>query len=163
LREETDKENPVRMKLDFNNPINKEYLVKIIKNTNTSYPHVDTSIYKNQWMNGQITLVDDVEINWNITDMAVKKDIKKRNSRGKYKFKTKVKVKHLLRLTIAFPKVNFNLTKTPTDFPYMDKDEFHVFKLKGKTYSDNMDTSLDMNYFLDAIATSFSYIQPINE
>jgi len=66
-----------------------------------------------------------------------------------------------MRLTIAFPKSNFKLVNTPKDFPYIDKNDSHIFKLKGKTNSDSLDTTIDMNYFLDAIATAFSCVQPL--
>jgi hypothetical protein len=161
LREETDKENTIEMKLDFNNPLSKDYLIKKIDNTSKSYPKVDTYIYKNQWINANTKLLEDVEVEWNITDMIVKKHVTKRSSSGKYKTKTKIKIKHGMRLTIAFPKSNFKLVNTPKDFPYIDKNDSHIFKLKGKTNSDSLDTTLDMNYFLDAIATAFSCVQPL--
>jgi hypothetical protein len=161
LREETDKENTIDMKLNFNNPLNKDFLIKKIDNTSKSYPKVDTYIYKNQWINANTKLLEDVEIDWNITDMVVKKHITKRSSSGKYKTKTKIKIKHGMRLTIAFPKSNFKLVNTPKEFPYIDKNDCHVFKLKGKANSDSLDTTMDMNYFLDAIANAFSCVQPI--
>jgi len=162
LREETDKENPITMKLDFNNPLNKDYLLKKIDNKSKSYPKVDTYIYQHPWINATTKLSDDVEIDWSITDLLVKKHVTKLSSSGKIKTKNKIKIKHSLHLSVAFPKANFNLIETPKDFVYVDKNDCHTFKLKGKTFSESTDSSLDMNYFLGAIAASFKCIQPTN-
>jgi len=160
LQEETDKENPIAMKLDFNNPLAKNYLVKKINNTNKSYPKVDTYIYQHPWINANTKLLDDVEIDWGITDLIVKKHITKRSSSGKYKTKNKIKIKHSLRLMVAFPKSNFTMLHTPEGCIYADKNNCHTFKIKGKSFSESLDTTIEMNYFLEAIANAFKCVQP---
>jgi hypothetical protein len=161
LREETNKENPIEMKLDFNNPLTNVYLLKTINHVGNSYPKVDTYIYQHPWISASTKLNDEVGIDWNITDMLVKKHIKKISSSGKIKTKNKIKIKHSLRLAVTFPKANFKLIETQKNLVYVDKDECHTFKLKGKTFSETTDTTLEMNYFLNAIATSFKCVQPI--
>jgi hypothetical protein len=152
LKEETNDEEKISLKMEFKKPLDKSYLVQNIPNSNRGYPKVVTDIYKIPWMEGSAKMNDGTTIYWSFEDVICQKKVTKQNARGKIKVKTKNKVKHDIGLKMDVPKASYELKAVPADQIYTESADHHEFKIKGKTFSTEVQGSPDINYFLGLIA-----------
>jgi len=155
LKEEASDEEKMTMKLDFSNPLTQPYLVKNIPNTSSGYPKITINYYKINWMSGEITLSDGTNISWQLEDFICEKKAVKRNARGKIKNKTKYKIKQDVSMKFNVLKSRYQYVGTP-DSNYKDAGEYHQLKVKGRAIATELDTSMDLSYFLGVIGNNYN-------
>ncbi|WP_020531708.1 SdpI family protein [Flexithrix dorotheae] len=170
LKEESRKKEKIDLEINLNNPCEKDNIVETIPNSNKKYPKVKTTFYDLQWMSGKAKLQDQTQLHWTVNDLVRKRDITKKNPRGKIKFKTKYKVKHNVNLKLSIPKESYELVKNPNEnqpvngaykMAYVSSDRFHVFKIRSTDVSATLDESVKLNHFLGTITKAYKHVKPI--
>ncbi len=161
LLEEANKEKKITYNLNVKNPVRKDNISEIIPNTNKRYPKIKTTFYKSEWMEASAEFSDGVKLNWDIEDVIRKRNITKISRSGKTKYKVKYKIKHIINMQVQLPKSKYQLTADPTSFLYKDSNNYHVLKIKGKAISNSLVQGLDINAFLELVASAYSKFKPI--
>jgi len=161
IKEECDDNAKGQIKLDASNPINPKKITNTLKNKNSGLPQITTTIYTHPWLSADFVLLDGTALQLEITDTVLKKNIKKRGSSGKIKYKTKTKIKHRLDLKLCFKKDRYSIASLNPAFQHMDMPDYHAFKLKDKLMSDSVDQSIPVQHVLSMIAGAYKNVKPI--
>ncbi len=161
LKEESDENAKARIKFDASPPISDKKLVKTTDNNNSGYPKVKTSFYNYPWLEAEVMLADGTALQLEFTDFIAKKNITKRGSSGKIKYKTKVKIKHSIGLKISFRKDHYQIENKNGNFIYTDSAEYHQFKTKKKLITFSIDESIPFNDVLGIISGAYQDVKAI--
>jgi len=100
-------------------------------------------------------LSDGTNISWQLEDFICEKKAVKRNARGKIKNKTKYKIKQDVSMKFNVLKSRYQYVGTP-DSNYKDAGEYHQLKVKGRAIATELDTSMDLSYFLGVIGNNYN-------
>jgi hypothetical protein len=161
IKEECEEEAKGRIKFDASNPISPKKITNTFKSTNTGLPHVTTTVYTHPWLDAEFVLLDGTGLQLEFTDTILKKNIKKRGSSGKIKFKTKTKIKHSLEMRMSFKKDKYSLASLNAAYEYVDTPDYHSFKLKHKVESISVDQSVPVQHVLSMIGGAYQNVKPI--
>ncbi|MBX2842881.1 MAG: hypothetical protein KTR26_14015 [Flammeovirgaceae bacterium] len=170
LKEESRKKEKIDLEVNLNDPCKEENIVETIPNSNKNYPKIKTTFYGIQWMSGKARLQDQTQLQWTVNDLVRKRDVTKKNPRGKIKYKTKYKVKHNVNLKLSIPKESYELVQDPNEnqptngpykMGYSSSDRFHVFKIRSTDVSATLDESIKLNHFLGIITKAYKHVKPI--
>jgi len=161
LKEESSDDAKAKIKFDASSPISDKKMVKTTNSENRGYPKIKTSFYNHPWLNAEFQLADGSFIILDFTDFIVKKNITKRGSSGKIKYKTKIKIKHNLGIKISFRKDHYHLQTSNGGFHYADSPDYHQFKTKRKTITFSIDESIVFNDVLGLISSSYQNVKAI--
>jgi hypothetical protein len=162
IKEECADEAKGRIKLDASNPINPKKITNTLRSTNKGLPQVTTTVYSNPWLDADFLLIDGTGLQLEFTDTVLKKNIKKRGSSGKIKYKTKTKIKHRLEMKISFKKDRYSLSGSNPAYQYIDMQDYHVFKVKHKLESISVEQSIPVQDVLSMIAGAYQNVKILN-
>ncbi|MDG9666415.1 hypothetical protein ONV78_01625 [Hahella sp. CR1] len=101
LRQDADAETPLKLKVDLLGPELLSKRINFVKAGN-KYPKVEESMFSDPWFQGSLSLADGSVLNWEVLDMVRRRNIRKRNPRGKIKMKTKYKIKTRMDVSLSY-------------------------------------------------------------
>ncbi|WLQ12982.1 hypothetical protein O5O45_24955 [Hahella aquimaris] len=101
LRQDANPETPLKLKVDLLGPELLSKRVNFVKAGN-KYPKVEESMFSDPWFQGSLSLADGSVLNWEVLDMVRRRNIRKRNPRGKIKMKTKYKIKTRMDVSLSY-------------------------------------------------------------
>jgi hypothetical protein len=164
MKEECDDNAKGHIKFDASNPINPKKIINTTKtNPNGSgLPEVTTTFYHHPWLNTEFIMADGTALQLEFTDNIQKKNIKKRGSSGKIKYKSKIKIKHRLEMKLSFKKDKYSLSEINKAYEYSEDGENHLFKLKNRLESYSTEQSIPVQEVLSMMAGAYQNVKPLN-
>jgi hypothetical protein len=102
LGQDCKKTQKIEMAFDFSNalqPVSDDRIPEFHP------PVTKLKMSEQTWFNGQYSMLDDSVVRFSFTKLVTEKTVKKRNRRGKVKWKTKVKYKHSAELILKVSKL----------------------------------------------------------
>jgi hypothetical protein len=106
LREDMAPEAPLTLRLDLRGgEINAKRVDqrKLDRPPGKGAPSTTEATYADPWLGGAAELADGSRLEWTVTDELRKREVSRRNPRGKLKTKAKYKVKRQIDVRLAFP------------------------------------------------------------
>ncbi len=107
MRDDISERDPVRLEIDLSG-LNKDKATQR-ERQRKHYPKTDTTYYTNPWFTLDARLVDKTRLNCAIIDQVRRKEVTKKNPRGKIKTKVKSKTKRIIRGELGFSAASYAL------------------------------------------------------
>jgi hypothetical protein len=122
--------------------------------------------YTDPWISGATTLADGSKLDWEIVDHIRRRDVTKRNARGKTKYKTKYKIRRQIDVKIGFPIDDYAMavdkstgTGTASDRMAIKQGaKRNVYKMRRVVVESIPDAVLDLKQFVDPIAAAYRQV-----
>jgi len=145
---------PFQMRMDFSNPIKKDYLSQTIEEEKER----PSNIYKHHWMDGNMVFNDGVKIAWQIEDVIRKEDIDVQDTASRMEFSGKYQIHHLLNMHFSAPKERFN----PENKDMMETDDgkYYITSIHKKDISDSLDEGMAPEVFISSIQEGYHFVKP---
>ena len=128
------------------------------------YKIVDTH-YRDAWFEGSARLADGTVVRWSVVDQVCESKRRKKNPRGKIKFKTRHMKRSLVEVAVGLSYKRYLVQEPSKPPPPGRKLEFDpsakraTVKVSSKWKQKSLDP-IDPKLLIDAIATAYSYAQP---
>ncbi|WP_428243608.1 hypothetical protein [Gynuella sp.] len=108
LQQDSRSDQPLSMELDLRGF---DQVSKRVRHTaaGKQYPRVEESLFQDPWCRGQLTLCDESVLSWQVQEIVRERKIRKKNARGKIKFKTKYKCRTRLNFSLSFKHNRYQL------------------------------------------------------
>ncbi|AJQ92763.1 hypothetical protein [Gynuella sunshinyii] len=108
LQQDSHPDQPLSMELDLRGF---DQVSKRVRHTaaGKQYPKVEESLFQDPWCQGQLTLCDNSVLSWQVQEIVRQRKIRKKNARGKIKFKTKYKCRTRLEFSLSFKHNRYQL------------------------------------------------------
>jgi len=161
LKEEIDQEQKVYLHLDLSQINQEAYLKETIPVKSSALPKILTKIYELNWIKASMQMVDGTDIEWEITDKVRIRNITKRGSSGKIKYKTKIKTKHTIILTSSFSKSKYTCIANPTEISPKSDSSNWVLRQKNKLVSLALDEVFQLEKLLEPIGNCYRKVKPL--
>ena len=154
LQQQGSVSQPFHLRMDFSNPIKKEYLTQTIEEEKEEL----VNLYKQHWMDGKLVFNDGVKITWEIKDV-----IKKKESQGIEKAidevaTGKLEIQHILNMHFSAPKANFIAVNK--DMMETDDGNFYIVSIHKKDMSENLDEGMTLQVFLSSVEEGYNFVEP---
>ena len=165
LKEDISRKSKIYLKASFEKHDTAEYKVNEIP-AGKKYPKIVESHFKIPRIQLKTTLVDSTQIQLDYSDLVRKKDITKKNPRGKIKNKVKYKIKHLVLIKLYYSNGVYHKLENidlPADVIYTSKEQSHCFKTKLSEVTTDKEHCLPTKKILAAIARIYKCVQPIGK
>ncbi|UZR92419.1 hypothetical protein [Chondrinema litorale] len=166
IKEDIPKKSKVQIKASFEESDQQEYIVDQKQGNNKGYPKIKETYFKIPRLEFKATLIDGTQIHLEYTDFVRKRNVTKRNPRGKIKHKVKYKIKHLVQIKLFFHNGIYNVGGSldlPKNIAYTTKGQTHCFKTKlVEIVPDEMDC-MPTKKVLAAIAGIYKRVQPVGK
>lgn len=143
-----------------------EYKIKDVPNRNDGYPKIQEKHYKVPRISFNSIFIDNTSLLLTLTDLVRKRDITKRNPRGKIKRKIKYKVKQVGIVKVQFKKSIYQLkaeVPTPENIVMAENENAYVFKAKVSEITTDLEHRMNPNKILKAIGHIYNLVQPIGK
>jgi len=160
IKHDVHKKEKIMIRVDFSNPINKNYLRETIPAKGLRYPRIKTTYYALPYFFFFFTMEDGSEVDFEAEDLIRQRNITKVGSSGKIKSKVKYKIKHTFDLKIAFPKKRYDYLDS-NNVMYNDLPEYHQLRLKKKIISTQLETIQTPEILLSIFAGAYQNVKPI--
>lgn len=167
LREDMEDKERLSLKVDLRGAKEKSKLQsKERKRTrNLAIHKLVESIYVDPWLQGSARLADGILIHWKIIDTLRHRDITKRGSSGKLKFKTKSKVKRLYEVQLTVPKKRYALEEGDAwdgdNVKVNHKDSKSTVRVRRVEVSRTTGRPAELRPFLQMIASVYKQVKPV--
>ncbi len=166
LKQDIAASESVRVRLDLKQPMHAE------KRVGESPPYqlgryykiVDTH-YRDPWFEGSARLIDGTVVRWSVVDQVCESKRRKKNPRGKIKFKTRHMKRSLVEVAVGLSYKRYQVQEPNTRPSAGQKLEFEptakraTVKVSSKWKQKSLDP-IDPKLLIDAIATAYSCAQP---
>lgn len=167
MREDILPGKKVSLDIDCKGPLHPHLITeKIPKPKRGRLPRIGTTFYTYPWMKGEATLKDQTRLAWEIVSIVRHRDITKRGSSGKIKYKDKYKTKHRVSLRANFPKSIYKpIANVPAHVSIIEKEQSWEVRVKkqeiqqGKNFEKKW---MRPRTYLDAVSTAFRSMQLIS-
>lgn len=168
LREDMAPDAPVTLRLDLRGGtldqkrVSRQALPPL---SGRGAPQITESLYEDAWLAGTAELADGARLELAIVDQIRKRDIARRNRRGKLKTKAKYKVKACVDVQVAFPDDYAPLTAGerrdgPGRLAVLPGERRTKVKLRQTFERHHPAAPLAVRPLLDLIATAYSQVAP---
>jgi hypothetical protein len=114
------------------------------------YKVIDT-LYVDPWFSGSAVLADGTKLRWRVVDHMHQKKGRKKNARGKIKFKTKVKRKTVAVVTLAFPTKEYAVRSGAN----VKRDEKRTTMTLARKHKSAGEESAALDLLVDIIADGY--------
>ena len=169
LREEMEPAEPLYLRMDFRSGTIKEKETAYLGPDETKARYrrpanvlkVKETHYTNAWMEGRARLTGGSILEWQIVDNTRQRNITKRGSSGKTKFKTKYKVKTLIDARLQLPREDYALLPGGAGLVRGEKvatrsgEKRNLIRVRRAIISSTVDPEPDLRRFLDLVAGAF--------
>ncbi|MCP4658844.1 MAG: hypothetical protein GY856_25820 [bacterium] len=169
LREEMDPKEKLALTMDFRGGTHKS---KIQDETEQDpgrfrYPKIKETQYLDPWFDGRAQLADGGALEWHVVDRIRKRVITKKNLRGnKVKTKTKYKGKRLMDVRLGLRQKEYGLARgaeaaaggSQVRVAVREGESRNLFKLRRVTTFSELDSVVDLDEFLDLLATAYRQV-----
>ncbi len=136
--------DPLYLKMDFANPINKN---------NLSRDADGKRIYKHHWMHGEITFTDQVNITWEIEDIVKEVERSLQDKAKRLDLLKKNAITHQLTMHFTLAKDLFEIHEQEPSIT--DTGDYFKIKLSRKDTSKSIDEGMVPSVFLDTIKEGY--------
>jgi hypothetical protein len=167
LREDHDPEKPLELKIDLTGAQqgSKEIGKGEPYKKGAYYRIVDT-FYDDPWLEGRARFADGADVRFTVIDHVRDSHKRKRNYRGKIKFKRRAKKKTELAVEISFPVRNYSPATAPAPTVGVKKESVKpgesrtVVRLNRIVPADRLDATPHIDYLLELIAAAYARVDP---
>lgn len=133
------------------------------------WPKVTERHFADPWLSGEARLADESRLHWELVEHLRRRDMRRRNRRGKVKHKTKYKVKHLLTVRLGLPHETY--ATEGADAPATQGDRLvvrpgerrDVVRVRRVVEARSADAPLEIGHFLDLVGQAYQRAQPAQE
>lgn len=172
LREEMEPGEPLHLRMDFRSGTIKEKETAYLGpgETKARYRHASNVMkikethYVNAWMEGRAQLAGGEILEWQITDNTRQRNITKRGSSGKTKFKTKYKVKTIIDARLQLPRSDYAIMSGGPSSNRGEKiatrsgEKRNLIRVRRAIISSQVDPEPDIKEFLNLLAGAFKRV-----
>ncbi|MGK7393828.1 MAG: hypothetical protein ACNS62_04615 [Candidatus Cyclobacteriaceae bacterium M3_2C_046] len=145
---------PLQLKIDFRPSKMQELVDK------TQFQNRTIKQFKPQYLSGAVTLKDSTQLEFHLLDDLKRLNIKKRNARGKIKYKNKIKCTHFLLIKLTLMKAYYSLKNETAPDIMVDQDHKKlVLKTKIKVKSTEADKVLPFEDFLKLLEKLYACVE----
>ena len=167
LREDTPRDAPLHVQIDFAKPIVKAKQVsKKPPYQKGRYHRVVDTLYRDAWFSGSAQLADGSRLRWEVVEDIVVSHCRKRNPRGKIKLKTKHAKRSQLHVSVALPRRNYQfgeIEKSPgTRAAVSVNDKRTLVKLSHKLKSRSLEP-FDVRELINLVSAAYRPVSPANQ
>jgi len=156
VQEDVRPDTTLQLDVDARDPVRKEFFVDKTGTSSRQYKN-----YHQQWLEGDLTLVDNAKLFFKAEKFVSKVKITKTNMRGKRKTKHKIKFKGIAQLRMVVSKSQYELTgQSAANVSVTELDDSFVVKAKYK-YKDGKLVSLPIYEFINLIHSMYSTLKPV--
>jgi hypothetical protein len=134
-----------------------------------SYPKITRTHFIDNWLSGSATLFDGTKISFSAIDRVVKTDKKKKNPRGKIKYKTKYKVKSSIKVGVAMKTKNYQLNNVTglkdqgLKIKQKQKDKREAVTASKTLIFSSIEASLEPSFLLELLGKVLMSAQPARQ
>lgn len=167
LREDHDPDKPLELSIDFTGAKQRSKEAgKSEPYKKGAYYRVVDTFYDDPWLDGRALFADGAEVRFTVIDHLRDSHKRKRNYRGKVKFKTKAKKKTELAVEISFPVRNYAPVSKPVPSTGIKKESVKpgedrtVVRLTRVVPADGLDAAPHIDYLLELIAAAYARVDP---
>ena len=168
LREDMESTAPLALKCDLRGGQLEEKKTGAATSLPAGYGVVSATqtLYTDPWISGATTLADGSKLDWEIVDHIRRRDVTKRNARGKTKYKTKYKIRRQIDVKIGFPIDDYAMavnkatgSGTATDrMAVKEGAKRNIYKMRRVVVESVPDAILDLKQFIDPIAGAYRQV-----
>lgn len=156
IREDFDRDKPVRVKLDLSPPTAKEKKLREEPAYKSgAYHKVIDTYFVDPWMTGDGVLRDGTRLRWSIVDSIRERKKTKSNARGKTKTKTKYVKKTEIEVQVGLQKKRYELDMEPT----RSDEKRNTVNVTRNLRTDSLDP-ISPNEVIEAVASVFRNARP---
>ncbi len=166
LREDVSKNKRLSIQATLKEADSEEYKIKEIPFEGKGYPKINELHYKIPRIILSTTLIDNTALLLTTTDFVRKRNITKKNPRGKIKYKTKFKVKQVVIVKLQFKKSIYQLKEDisiPENIIFAENDEAFIFKAKVAEVARDVEHCMKPNKVLKAVGSIYKLVKPIGK
>jgi hypothetical protein len=147
---------PFPLKMDFSNPIKKDYLTQTVEEEKEKPIHV----YKHHWMDGNLEFKDGVKITWEINDVIKKKEVHTIEEVIVEDVLSKYEIQHVLNMHFSAPKEYF--VALNKDMMETDDGKYYIVSIHKKDIKEGLDEGMTPQVFLSSVEEGYRYVKPKN-
>lgn len=168
LREELPPETPVTLRLDLSGAQQAHKRLGE-RRWDTGWPKVKEQQFADPWLSGEARLADDSRLHWDLVDHLRRRDVRRRNARGKIKRKTKYRVKRHLTVRLGLPHESYATASAPAATQPGDRlavrpgERRDVVRVRRVIEARSPDAPLAIEHFLDLVGQAYQRAQPARE
>ena len=158
MKDSLDPKTKIYLKMDFSMPVKKHNIVQHQENERLG----TITVYRVNWMIGEIELKFGQKLKWEITDEVKEMLGKITDKATKMKINAEYQVSHMLNFYFYAPKESFNRVDA-SDKSVMEQDEFYVFNIQKKDSSKSLEEGMEKEVFLEALDEANSKFEKISQ
>jgi len=168
LREEMDPKEKLALTMDFRGGNHKSKIQDETKHDpgRFRYPKIKETHYLDPWFDGRAQLADGGILEWHVVDRIRKREITKKTPRGKIKSKTKYKGKRLMDVRLGLRQKEYGLARgdqaagdgSQVRVAVREGESRNLFKLRRVKIFTALDSVVDLDEFLDLLATAYRQV-----
>ena len=160
LREDMDANESLNLKMDLRGPTIPEKEHDELPGEG-GYPSVTITNFIDPWFSGTASLADGSALNWQATDYVRRRKIKKRNSRGKIKYKTKYKVQTVIDTRLGLRSESYTPQTSTTDSEVVLKagEKKNQLRVRRGVESTDPNAIPDFEIFLSAVTDAYKQVK----
>jgi hypothetical protein len=166
LREDIHKNGKISIKAILAPSAPEEYKIKDIPSSGSNYPKVNESHYKIPRIILNTILIDGTSLLLTLTEFMRKRDITKRNPRGKIKNKKKYKLKQVAIIKLQFKKSIYQLKEEGNiskDIIFAENETSYIFKVKITEITRGLQHCVPPKRVIKTIGSVYKLVQPIGK
>jgi hypothetical protein len=167
LREDHDPDKPLELKLDLTGAQqNSKEIGKSEPYQKGAYYRIVDTLYDDPWIEGRARFADGADVRFSVIDHVRDSHKRKRNYRGKIKFKRKAKKKTELAVEISFPVRNYAPASAPAAPAPLKKESVKpqedrtLVRMNRVVPADRLDAPPHIDYLLELIAAAYARVDP---
>lgn len=157
LSKKTGDDTRLASTIDFRNPR------KVLKAEESKVGERNLKLYKPKYIVSRVELRDNSKLEFVVADDIMDFTWKKRNARGKTKYKSKTKYVHHCFIKMTLPKSEYKWTNQPAEgVEISEHNGDYLAKVKIKVKTTGTDNVLNTKHFFDGVQAIYDQLKPLN-
>lgn len=142
----------VSLHMDFSNPATKE------NRTRSPEMEGNKKVYWHHWMNGEMTLTDNIEVKWNIKDLVKQRENSLQDRAANMDLTTNYEITHILHMEFLVPGDSFEAIDK--NLSLTEGQDYYLIKIEREDTSASLEEGMKPETFLNSLKERYRQIRP---